>query len=131
MPYGGEFERRRPWRGGLGPFGRWPKKPARGFPVRGFHTYDLDYGRQAGGPDTEYSGRAGWPTAGTDEAASSSRRRGAWEYGAWYGEEAAYGLPERRHPRGSSGGRGRIPPEPWPGERGARRRPGTRRRRWP
>lgn len=28
--------------------------------MRGFHSYDLDYGRQAGGPTTEYSGRVGY-----------------------------------------------------------------------
>lgn len=37
-------------------------KPAHGFPVRGIHTYDLDYGTVAGGPTTDYSGRAGYPT---------------------------------------------------------------------
>lgn len=37
-----------------------PHKPAHGFPVRGVHTYDLDYGAM-GGPTTEYSGRTGYP----------------------------------------------------------------------
>jgi hypothetical protein len=40
---------------------RLPHKPAHGFPVRGIHTYDLDYG-STGGPTTEYSGRMGYPT---------------------------------------------------------------------
>ncbi|HEX7049040.1 MAG TPA: hypothetical protein VF188_02420 [Longimicrobiales bacterium] len=40
---------------------RLPRKPARGYPVRGYHTYDLDYGDLAG-PTTDYSGRAGYPT---------------------------------------------------------------------
>jgi hypothetical protein len=40
--------------------GRLPRKPAHGFPVRGIHTYDLDYGAM-GGPTTEYSGRTGYP----------------------------------------------------------------------
>lgn len=40
---------------------RLPGKPARGYPVRGIHTYDLDYGMRTGGP-AEYSGRAGYPT---------------------------------------------------------------------
>lgn len=31
-----------------------------GFPVRGYRTYDLDYG-STGGPTTDYSGRAGYP----------------------------------------------------------------------
>ncbi len=39
--------------------GRVPGKPAHGYPVRGIHTYDLDYGDLAG-PTTEYSGRAGY-----------------------------------------------------------------------
>lgn len=39
---------------------RLPHKPAHGFPVRGIHTYDLDYGG-TGGPTTDYSGRAGYP----------------------------------------------------------------------
>lgn len=43
-----------------GRFGRLPGKPARGYPVHGIHTYDLDYGNVAGGPDTDYSGRAGY-----------------------------------------------------------------------
>ncbi|HEX7118508.1 MAG TPA: hypothetical protein VF212_06970 [Longimicrobiales bacterium] len=38
---------------------RLPGKAARGYPVRGIHTYDLDYGDMAG-PTTEYSGRAGY-----------------------------------------------------------------------
>lgn len=45
---------------GRGRFGRLPGKPARGYPVHGIHTYDLDYGNVAGGPDTDYSGRAGY-----------------------------------------------------------------------
>lgn len=32
---------------------------ARRYPLHGYHTYDLDYG-SLGGPDTEYSGRAGY-----------------------------------------------------------------------
>jgi hypothetical protein len=40
--------------------GRFPHKPAHGYPVRGFHTYDLDYG-SVGGPTTEYRGRPGYP----------------------------------------------------------------------
>src|SRR5690606_24609773 len=98
MAYGREYERRhRRWRArGRGRaewWGRWPRRPAHGFPVRGFHTYDLDYGRQAGGPDTDYSGRAGWPTGVPEEAAQP---RGAWEYGAWYGYGYGYGPPRRR-----------------------------------
>lgn len=38
---------------------RLPGKPARGYPVRGIHSYDLDYGDLAG-PTTDYSGRAGY-----------------------------------------------------------------------
>lgn len=47
--------------GVLGPGARLPRRPARGFPARAVHSYDLDYGRQAGGPETDYSGRAGYP----------------------------------------------------------------------
>jgi hypothetical protein len=39
---------------------RLPHKPAHGYPVRGIHTYDLDYG-STGGPTTDYSGRTGYP----------------------------------------------------------------------
>lgn len=43
---------RRPWtRQGRG-------RPVYGFPVRGYRTYDLDYGGMSG--PTEYSGRAGY-----------------------------------------------------------------------
>lgn len=38
---------------------RLPHKPAYGYPVRGIHSYDLDYGA-TGGPTTEYSGRMGY-----------------------------------------------------------------------
>lgn len=84
--YGREFEppRMRRLRRGAPRMGRPPRRPARGYPVRGFHTYDLDYGRQAGGPDTDYSGRAGWPT-GVREEPSMPPERGAWYGGAWYG----------------------------------------------
>lgn len=51
-PYGVEY---REFGGRMRP----PGKPARGYPVRGIHTYDLDYGDLAG-PTTEYSGRAGY-----------------------------------------------------------------------
>jgi hypothetical protein len=51
--YGREYE-------DFGGRARWPGKPARGYPVRGIHTYDLDYGNLAG-PTTDYSGRAGYP----------------------------------------------------------------------
>jgi len=37
-----------------------PGRPARGVPVRGYHSYDMDYGLRTGGP-FEYSGRAGYP----------------------------------------------------------------------
>ncbi|HEX6939534.1 MAG TPA: hypothetical protein VF158_08985 [Longimicrobiales bacterium] len=52
LGYGAEFppERAR---------GRWPGKPARGYPVHGIHSYDLDYGGLAG-PTTDYSGRTGY-----------------------------------------------------------------------
>jgi hypothetical protein len=85
MMYGREFEpprtrRRRSWASRLG---RPPRRPARGYPVRGLHTYDLDYGRQAGGPDTDYSGRAGWPT-GVREEPSMPSERGAWYRRAGY-----------------------------------------------
>lgn len=95
MAYGREYEpRRRRRRGrGWGParwWGRRPRRRARGFPVRGYFTYDLDYGRQSGGPDTDYSGRAGWPT-GVEEEEEARRPRGAW-----YGYEP----PWRRGPRG-------------------------------
>ena len=63
--------------------GRWPsagarlpRKPAYGYPVRGYHTYDLDYGSQAGGPTTEYSGRAGYPTP--EERVYEPRERGPY-----------------------------------------------------
>lgn len=63
--YGEEYEGRRYGRYGVefrrGRRGRrLPGRPARGFPVRGYHTYDLDYGA-TGGPTTDYSGRAGYP----------------------------------------------------------------------
>lgn len=65
-PYGLAYDR--PFReerargyGLFGPGARLPRRPARGFPARGVHSYDLDYGRQAGGPETDYSGRAGYP----------------------------------------------------------------------
>lgn len=51
--YGAEYEL-------SGGRARLPGKPARGYPVRGIHTYDLDYGSLAG-PTSEYSGRAGYP----------------------------------------------------------------------
>ena len=114
MAYGHEFRRRRRWRargrGRVGWWGREPGRPAHGFPVRGFHTYDLDYGRQAGGPDTDYSGRAGWPTGGPEEP--RPRPRGAWEYGGWYGYAYGYEPPERGRSRPGSRG-------PLPGGRGA------------
>lgn len=51
--YGDEFHRTaRP--------AQLPRKPARGYPVRGIHSYDLDYGSLSG-PTTEYSGRMGYP----------------------------------------------------------------------
>ena len=129
MAYGEEFERRRPWRGGrgrgwMGPWGRRPGRPAHGYPVRGFHTYDLDYGRQAGGPDTEYSGRAGWPTGGPEQP-TPPLPRGAWAYGAWYG----YGPLWRR--RRAPWFEERYGPEEPPSfARRARGRYGSR-RRWP
>ena len=49
---------------------RAPRKPAHGYPVRGYHTYDLDYGSLAG--PTEYSGRAGYSP---DEGACPERVR--------------------------------------------------------
>lgn len=81
----------------LGPGARLPRKPARGYPVRGYHTYDLDYGGQTGGPTTEYSGRAGYPTPEawdyeprergtyTPRLAEIGRRARRWR--ALYGEE--------------------------------------------
>jgi hypothetical protein len=39
---------------------RLPHKPAHGYPVRGIHSYDLDYG-SLGGLTNEYSGRMGYP----------------------------------------------------------------------
>jgi hypothetical protein len=85
--YGREFDpprrRRRRWAAWW--MGKPPGRPARGYPVRGIHTYDLDYGRQAGGPATDYSGRAGWPT-GVREEPSTPPEPGAWyPAGAWYG----------------------------------------------
>lgn len=59
-PYGAEYGS--PYRAEYREFGgraRLPGKPARGFPVRGIHTYDLDYGDLAG-PTTDYSGRVGY-----------------------------------------------------------------------
>lgn len=56
--YGEPYERfGEPGGPGLG-----PGRPARGYPPRRIHTYDLDYGGQTGGPVTDYSGRAGYPT---------------------------------------------------------------------
>jgi len=133
MAYGHEFRRRRRWRargrGRVGWWGREPGRPAHGFPVRGFHTYDLDYGRQAGGPDTDYSGRAGWPTGGPEEE-PRPRPRGAWEYGGWYGYAYGYEPPERGRSRPGSEVRYRAAAEPPPFARGERRRGGPR-RRWP
>lgn len=40
-------------------------RPGRGGPVRGFRSYDLDYGLRTGGP-FEYSGRAGYPLPGEE-----------------------------------------------------------------
>lgn len=40
--------------------GQRSHRRAYGFPVRGYRTYDLDYG-STGGPTTDYSGRAGYP----------------------------------------------------------------------
>ncbi len=60
--YGTEYAYRHRSRGrGFGR-GRLPGKAARGFPIRGIHTYDLDYGDISGGPTTDYSGRAGYDT---------------------------------------------------------------------
>lgn len=90
MPYDSEFRSAR-WRGrprrrhpAAGPPSRSeierefrhirpPRKPAHGYPVRGYHTYDLDYGG-LGGP-TEYSGRAGYDAgAGARDGAGGRRR---------------------------------------------------------
>lgn len=93
-------------------------RPARGFPPHAVHTYDLDYGRQAGGPTTEYSGRAGYPVPeeypehwGEDYRAGI--RRGGppdWRGGAGFGRSGArtrYRGPgiRRRGPR--------TPPRHW------------------
>lgn len=61
--YGYDYRPRRRGRRGRY-FGemRGPRKPAHGFPVRGYHTYDLDYGSLAG--PTEYSGRGGYTPDG-------------------------------------------------------------------
>lgn len=78
-PYGPEFGGpgygyESPWRryAGYGePYERFgepgyphpgPGRVMRGYPPQRIHTYDLDYGRQAGGPETDYSGRAGYST---------------------------------------------------------------------
>lgn len=63
--YGPEYGRARGRRGRERWPGRLPRKPARGFPVRGYHTYDLEYGDLAG--PTEYSGRAGYAERGWSE----------------------------------------------------------------
>lgn len=60
-----------------------PHKAVGRFSARGIHTYDLDYGRQAGGPTTEYSGRAGLPTdepVRTGETPLESAERSEWPY---------------------------------------------------
>lgn len=55
--YALEYGRGRPRLGRAGPR---PHRRIYGFPVRGYHAYDLDYG-SPGGPTTDYSGRAGYP----------------------------------------------------------------------
>lgn len=104
--YGGEYRR---WPSGGA---RMPRKPARGFPVRGYHTYDLDYGGQVGGPTTDYSGRAGYPAEDgrwseyggrgryTPSLAEIGRRARRWR--ALYGE-----LPPEYPGRWRGGGRPR------------------------
>lgn len=121
--YGREFRRRRgrrrdrsQRRGYARVFGRWmrtPGRPARGFPVRGVHTYDLDYGRQAGGPDTDYSGRAGYPVP---EPTWEPPLRGP--YTPSLEEERR----RRRFVRPPSGRRRRRPPRHWSTEEAPGRR---------
>jgi hypothetical protein len=76
--YGMEYGRRGGYADEYTGFGRYhlPRKPARGYPVRGIHTYDMDYGSRTGGP-AEYSGRAGY--AAPDAVAGPLSARGAPE----------------------------------------------------
>jgi hypothetical protein len=122
--YGGEYGRYgRGYGGGYGGYGRdygrsaagWGiatrgiGKPARGYPVRGIHTYDLDYGSISGGPTTDYSGRAGYPTGPEEtprgpytprleEVGPEGRGRGL--YGSAAGEYRGRGYGSARRYRG-------------------------------
>lgn len=92
---------------------RPPGRPARGYPPRAIHTYDLDYGAEAGGPGL-YSGRAGYPTPEPRRSGHgrwSARERGGAFRSAPYGREYWLARPGPAGPgRYGYGARQR---EPW------------------
>lgn len=88
---------------------RLPRKSARGFPIRGYHTYDLDYGGQVGGPTTDYSGRAGYPIlrSSLDEEPPRGPYTPTLEETERYagGGRTLYGGESRAYPARRAGGR--------------------------
>jgi len=90
--------------------GRLPGRPAHGYPIRGYHTYDMDYGSVGGGPTTDYSGRAGYPLPGElDHRPRDPGRRAPGDREPFRRSvgRSLYEAYDRDYPPGTGEGRGR------------------------